>query len=111
MHGKAGDDAVNPLAPGGSDSDGLRGVELVEDGRQAGLRKALNPEVTLVGDFADDEAGLVDGSDNQAMRRAAADGYDNVAEVVGFRIEHRDFRTDFRSESALVTRKGGRFDE
>ena len=71
----------------GFDAHGLRGIEFVEDRGQAILRQALDAEVTVGGDFADDEAGLVDGSDDEAMRRAAADGDGDVAEIVGCGVQ------------------------
>ena len=111
VDGNSGDDAVNPFAAGGANFHGLRGIELVEDRRQAGLRQALQAQVTVVGDSADDEAGLVDRRDDQAMRRAAADGDDHVAEIVHDGMKRRELRANFFRELIFVAGNGGRFDE
>ena len=82
MHGEARDDAVYPLAAGRFDAHRLCGIHFVEDWRQAALWQALYAQVAVRCDFADDEAGLINRGHDQAMRRATADGDDNVAEIV-----------------------------
>src|SRR5277367_1563803 len=87
MYGKARDNTVYPFAGGGFDSHRLRGVHFVEDRRQAALWQALHAQVAVRRYFADDEAGLVNRSDDEAMRRATADGGDHVAKIVRHRVQ------------------------
>ncbi len=98
----SGDDAVNPFAACGADFHGLGGIERVENRRQARLRQPLESQVAIVCDSADYEARLVYGRDDQAMRRAAADGDDHIAEVVHDRMERRELRANLFRELLLV---------
>src|SRR5271155_5544032 len=111
VDGNSGDDAVNPFPAGDSDAHRLRGIEFVENRRQAGLRQALQAQVTVVRDSADDESRLVDWSDDQTMRRAATDGDDHVAEVVHDGMKCRDLRADFFAEVVFVAGDRRRLNE
>ena len=73
--------------------------------------QALDAQVTVGGDFADDEAGLVNGGDDEAMRRAAADGDDDVAEIVCCRVQSFQACADFFCELIFVAGDGGGVDE
>ena len=98
MHGKARDNAVNPFAGGRFDSHWLRGIHFIENRRQAALRQSLHAQVAVRRDVADDEAGLVDRGYDQAMRRAAADRDDHVAEIVCYRVQGLQVRANFIRE-------------
>ena len=111
MHRKPCDHAVNPFAGSGFDSHGLRGVHFIEDRGQAVLWKPLHAQVAVGGDFADDEARLVNGSDDEAMRCAAADGDDYVAEIVRDRVQIFQARANFVRELIFVARDGWRVDK
>src|ERR1017187_2587262 len=102
MYGKPGEDAVNPFSVDRTDLHRLRGIEFVKNRRQPGLRQALQAQVAVVGDSADDETGLVDRSYDQAPGRAAADSDDDVAEVVRNWVEGGDFRANFFREHIFV---------
>src|SRR5271156_2195995 len=111
MHREARDNAVYPLAGGGFDSHRLRGVHFVEDRRQAALWQALHAQIAIGRDFTDDEARLVYRSDDEAMRRAASDGDDHVAQIVRHRVELFQARANLICQLTLVPGDGGRVDK
>src|SRR5580658_113059 len=111
MHGKARDHAVYPLAGGGFDSHRLRGIHFIEDRRQAALWQALHAQVTVGRDFADDEAGLVNRGDDEAMRRATADGNDYVAKIVCYGLQAFQARANLIRQLIFVAGDGGRSDK
>ena len=94
MDGQARDDAVDPFSIGRANFHGLRGIQFIENRRQSALRKALQAQIAVRRDFADDESGFVNRRDDQAMRRAAADGDDHVAEIIGRRMKLGGFRAN-----------------
>src|SRR5271156_2044598 len=111
MYGKARNYTINPFAGGRLDSHGLRGVHFIEDREQAVLWKSLHAQVTVGRDFADNEAGLVEWCDDQAMRCAAANGDDHVAEIVRLGVQSLQFCANFIAELIFVARNGGRIDK
>ena len=112
VNGDSGDDAINPFAARGANFHGLRGIERVENRRKvSSLRQALQAQVAVVGDSADDEARLVNRRDDQATRRAAADGDDHVAEIVHDGMERRELRANFFGELLFIAGDGGRLDK
>jgi hypothetical protein len=111
MNGNSGDNAVDPFPGRGADFHGLRGVERVEYGRQAGLREALEAQVSVGSNIADDETGFVDRSNDEAARRAAADGDDHVPEIVDHGMQRRELRANFFREFVFIARNGRRLDK
>ena len=72
------------------------------------MRKTLHSQVAVVGNATDDESGLVDGRDDQAVRRAGANGDDDVAKIVGLRAERGNFGANFFGELIFVAGNSGR---
>ena len=73
--------------------------------------QALHAQIAVGRNFADDEAGLVNWSDDEAMRRAAADRDDYVAEIVRYRVQNFQARANLVRELIFVARDGWRVDE
>ena len=67
MDGKSGDNAINPFPVRRADLHRLRGVQIVENGRQTRAGKSLQAQVAVVGDSADDKSRLVSRRDNQPV--------------------------------------------
>src|SRR5580692_861807 len=93
MHGQSRYHAIDPRARCRPDFYGLRGIQLIEHRRQATLRQTLNAQIPIVADGADDETGLVNSSDEKAMRSTVAQSDNDVANIVGLRMKRRELRT------------------
>src|SRR5689334_2418787 len=86
VNGNSGHGSVDPRAFGSLQLYRLRGIKLIEEWQVAALRKSLQREVSLWGDAADHEAGLIDGRNQQTPGRTRAERDRDVAQVVRFWI-------------------------
>ena len=102
MDGQTCDDAIDPRARCRPDLHGLRGIQLIEHRRQATLRQTLNAQVAIVGDGADNEAGLVNSGDEQPTRSPAAQSDNDVANIVDLRMKRGELRTELIHKLLLV---------
>jgi len=102
VDGETGGDGGKQVAVAGFDDHGLRVLELVVVRRQAGLRQALDAEVAVGVDPADDVAGFIDGRGDEAVRRAGAEGDGDVAHGVLLRMEAGEVVLDLRGHGGLV---------
>ena len=105
------DHAVDPFSVGGSDFYRLRGVEFVENGRQTELGQALYAQIAVGGNFADDETRFIDGSDDEAVRGAAAHRNDHVSHVVGDWMKIDETLAYYFAYFGLVARDARRIHE